>query len=42
VFLLVMVSDIALLLAPALPFTSIGVADQVVERRTARRNVADP
>jgi hypothetical protein len=33
VFLLVMVSDVALLLAPALPFTSIGVADQIVERR---------
>jgi len=36
VFLLVMVSDIALLLAPALPFTSIGVADQIVERRQER------
>jgi hypothetical protein len=37
VFLLVMVSDVALLLAPALPFTSIGVADQVVERRRDRQ-----
>ncbi|HEV2951736.1 MAG TPA: hypothetical protein VGZ51_06510 [Actinomycetota bacterium] len=36
VFLLVMVSDVALLLAPALPFTSIGVADQIVERRRWR------
>jgi hypothetical protein len=36
VFLLVMVSDVALLLAPALPFTSIGVADQIVERRRER------
>jgi hypothetical protein len=33
VFLLVMVSDVALLLAPALPFTIIGVADHIVERR---------
>jgi hypothetical protein len=33
VFLLVMVSDVALALAPALPFTSIGVADHLVERR---------
>lgn len=37
VFLLVMVSDVALLLAPALPFTSIGVADHLVERRGERR-----
>jgi hypothetical protein len=36
VFLLVMVSDVALLVAPALPFTSIGVADQIVERRRER------
>jgi hypothetical protein len=36
VFLLVMVSEVALLLAPALPFTSIGVADQIVERRRER------
>jgi hypothetical protein len=36
VFLLVMVSDVALLLAPALPFASIGVADQIVERRRQR------
>ena len=36
VFLLVMVSDVALLLAPALPFTSIGVADQIGERRQER------
>ena len=31
-----MVSDVALLLAPALPFTSLGVADQIVERRQER------
>lgn len=42
VFLLVMVSDIALLLAPALPFTSIGVADQLVEQRIARRDADSP
>jgi hypothetical protein len=36
VFLLVMVSDVALLVAPALPFTSMGVADQIVERRRER------
>jgi hypothetical protein len=42
VFLLVMVSDVALLLAPALPFTSIGVADQLVERRMARRGADGP
>ncbi len=42
VFLLVMVSDIALLLAPALPFTSIGMADQLVERRMARRDANGP
>jgi hypothetical protein len=42
VFLLVMVSDIALLLAPALPFTSLGVADQLVERRLARRDAERP
>jgi hypothetical protein len=36
VFLLVRVSDVALLLAPALPFTSLGVADQIVERRQER------
>jgi hypothetical protein len=36
VFLLVMVSDVALLLAPALPFASLGVADQIVERRRER------
>jgi hypothetical protein len=41
VFLLVMVSDVALLLAPALPFTSIGVADQLVERRAERRATED-
>jgi hypothetical protein len=37
VFLLVMVSDVALLLAPALPFTSIGVADHLVERSKGQR-----
>lgn len=42
VFLLVMVSDVALLLAPALPFTSIGVADQLVERRIARGDSDGP
>lgn len=42
VFLLVMVSDAALVLAPALPFTSIGVADQLVERRMARRDANGP
>lgn len=42
VFLLVMVSDIALLLAPALPFTSIGVADHLIERRVARRDADGP
>ncbi|HEV8565330.1 MAG TPA: hypothetical protein VGR41_10475 [Actinomycetota bacterium] len=31
------VGDIALLLAPALPFTSIGVADHLSERRAERR-----
>jgi hypothetical protein len=36
VLLLVMVSDVALLVAPSLPFTSIGVADQIVERRRER------
>jgi hypothetical protein len=36
VLLLAMVSDIALLLAPALPFTSIGVADHLTERRRER------
>lgn len=42
VFLLVMVSDVALLLAPALPFTSIGVADHLVERRKGRREAERP
>ena len=42
VFLLVMVSDVPLLLAPALPFTSIGVADQLVERRIARGDSDGP
>ena len=42
VFLLVMVSDVALLLAPALPFTSIGVADHLIERRVARRDADGP
>jgi hypothetical protein len=42
VFLLVMVSDVALLLAPALPFTSIGVADQIVERRRERPGAKRP
>jgi hypothetical protein len=42
VFLSVMVSDVALLLAPALPFTSIGVADQIVERRRERPGAARP
>ena len=42
VFLLVMVSDVALLLAPALPFTSIGVADQIVERRRERPGATRP
>jgi hypothetical protein len=42
VFLLVMVSDVALLLAPALPFTSIGVADHLVERRTGQREADRP
>jgi hypothetical protein len=36
VFLVVTVSDVALLLAPALPFTSIGVADHLVERQRER------
>lgn len=31
------VGDVALLLAPALPFTSIGVADHLSERRAERR-----
>jgi hypothetical protein len=35
-FLLVLVSDMALLIAPALPFTSIGVADHLTERRRER------
>jgi hypothetical protein len=42
VFLLVMISDVALLLAPALPFTSIGVADQIVERRRERPEITRP
>ena len=42
VFLLVMVSDLALLLAPALPFTSLGVADQIVERRRERPRADRP
>ena len=42
VFLLVMVSDVALLLAPALPFTSIGVADQIVERKKERSGTGHP
>lgn len=42
VFLLVMVSDLALLLAPALPFTSIGLADQLVERRKDRFETGHP
>jgi hypothetical protein len=42
VFLLVMVSDVALLLAPALPFTSIGVADHLVERRKGQREAERP
>jgi hypothetical protein len=42
VFLLVTVSDVALLLAPALPFTSIGVADQIVERRRERPEATHP
>jgi hypothetical protein len=42
VFLLVMVSDVALLLAPALPFTSIGVADQLAERRKGRSGAEHP
>ena len=42
VFLLVMVSDVALLLAPALPFTSLGVADQIVERRKDRSGTGHP
>jgi hypothetical protein len=42
VFLLVMVSDVALLLAPALPFTSLGVADQIVERRRERPETTPP
>jgi hypothetical protein len=33
VFLLLIVSDLALVVAPALPFTSIGVADELAERR---------
>jgi hypothetical protein len=35
-FLLVRVSDAALVLAPALPFTSLGIADHFSERRTPR------
>jgi hypothetical protein len=35
VFLLLLVSDLGLLIAPALPFTSLGLADQVAERRAA-------
>jgi hypothetical protein len=31
------VGDVALLLAPALPFTSIGVADHFSERKAERR-----
>jgi hypothetical protein len=31
------VGDVALLLAPALPFTAIGVSDHLVERRAERR-----
>lgn len=42
VFLLVMVSDAALLLAPALPFTSIGLADHLVERRAERSEDTRP
>lgn len=37
VFLLVQVSDVALVLAPALPFTAIGVADHVSEGRARER-----
>lgn len=42
VFLLVMISDVALLLAPALPFTSIGLADDLVERRKERSGTGHP
>jgi hypothetical protein len=37
VFLLALVSDVALALAPALPFTSIGIADHIEEGRAERR-----
>jgi hypothetical protein len=40
VFLVLRVSDIGLVLAPALPFMSVGIADQVAEGR-ARRAAAD-
>jgi hypothetical protein len=36
VFLVTLVSDVALVLAPALPFTALGIADDVAERRAAR------
>jgi hypothetical protein len=39
-FLLRSATDIALLLGPALPFTSIGVADHLSERRAERRGDA--
>jgi hypothetical protein len=37
VFLLALVSDVALVLAPALPFTAVGIADHVAEGRAERR-----
>ena len=36
IFLLVMVSNVALVLAPALPFTVLGIADHVSEHRVRR------
>ena len=41
VFLLLIVSDLALVIAPALPFTSIGVADELAEQRSQRRPTED-
>jgi hypothetical protein len=40
-FGLLAVSNIALVIAPALPFTSVGVADHLAERRAERRAAED-
>jgi hypothetical protein len=41
VFLLLRISDVGLILAPALPFTSVGVADQVAERGRGRPTASE-